>query len=695
MVKDQMVLALIFALTALAPVSESQASTWARTYGGIALDWPTNHGTSIQQTTDGGYVVLGYTESFGGNVPLWVLKLNAVGTVTWQKVYPNAMSQFVGSIQEKTGGGYVLTGRFGPSVNQSRIWVMTLDPGGNISWQNSFGGPVGDEGVSVKVVSSGYLIAGSTGGGLSDYYVSKLDPSGSIIWQNTYGGGQHSEFGRSIFETSSGDYLVGGYTDNFGSYDPWLLKLDPSNGNPIWQKTYGTSASEILWSAQEAAGGTFIVSGSQANPSGSGHAAWVLNLDNSGNIVWQKSYAGGNYEEAHHAQQTADGGYIFVGETDSFGAGDEDVLVVKLDALGNISWQKTYGGTDYDEGFYIQQTTDGGYVLTAGTLSFGAGAEDLWILKLDENGNIDDPACPVGTSSLTVTNTSAVMTNLGSAPQIPPFIPVPTNVTPIPTIAAVNTTCGPPTIAQGSGYCIQGISTGTDYSWFIDLDGDGIIDITPPEPFESSVTGIPSGQNAAALAIAFVTSINNNSISLAANVSAAITSPGCFTIQADPRCYGGTSPGAPCTLNAHCPGGGVCIHPIPMLYVGPPGNPTSCKVSPNGCSYNPMIFQVSPTSGVNSNPESKVRLGQNAPNPFVPKTKIPFTVMEHSHVIVEVFDVAGRRLRVLANEAYEPGEWAVDWDGRDESGVRLPAGTYFYRLVMNGKAMARKMILLP
>src|SRR6185369_13409600 len=114
----------------------------------------------------------------------------------------------------------------------------------------------------------------------------------------------------------------------------------------------------------------------------------------------------------------------------------------------------------YDEGFYIQQTTDGGYVLTAGTLSFGAGAEDLWILKLDENGDIDDPACPVGTSSLTVTNTSAVMTNLGSAPQIPPFIPVPTNVTPIPTIAAVNTTCGPPTIAQGSGYCIQGISTG-------------------------------------------------------------------------------------------------------------------------------------------------------------------------------------------------------------------------------------------
>jgi hypothetical protein len=132
-----------------------------------------------------------------------------------------------------------------------------------------------------------------------------------------------------------------------------------------------------------------------------------------------------------------------------------------------------------------------------------------------------------------------------------------------------------------------------------------------------------------------------------------------------------------------------------VLYVGPPGNPTFCKVTANGCTYNPTIFQVTPTSGLTPDPTSEIRLGQNAPNPFVPRTRIPFSVAEPSHVVVEVFDVSGRRLCVLANRVYLPGEWTVDWDGRDESGARLPAGAYFYRLVVNGRAMTRKMILLP
>jgi hypothetical protein len=135
--------------------------------------------------------------------------------------------------------------------------------------------------------------------------------------------------------------------------------------------------------------------------------------------------------------------------------------------------------------------------------------------------------------------------------------------------------------------------------------------------------------------------------------------------------------------------------PVPVLYVGPPGNPTFCKVTASGCTYNPTIFQVTPTSGVTPTPRSEIRLGQNAPNPFVPRTSIPFSVAEAGHVVVEVFDVSGRHLRVLADKTYAPGEWAVDWDGRDESGVRLSPGTYFYRLVVNGRAMGRKMILLP
>ena len=254
-----------------------------------------------------------------------------------------------------------------------------------------------------------------------------------------------------------------------------------------------------------------------------------------------------------------------------------------------------------------------------------------------------------------------------------------------------------PVIYGGSSFCIQGVSTGADYSWFIDLDNDGVIDVSqPPEPVQFTATGIASGQDASALASAFVTSINSNSMSFPAGITATLaSSPGCFAIQAAPRCYGGAEPGAPCDVHADCTGGGVCITPVPVLYVGPPGNPTSCKVTSSGCTYNPLILLANSTSGVTPDPTLEIQLGQNAPNPFVPRTRIPFRLAQASQVVVEILDVSGRRIRVLADKPYEPGEWTVDWDGSDESGVRLSAGTYFYRLVVNGKAMARKMILLP
>ena len=175
-----------------------------------------------------------------------------------------------------------------------------------------------------------------------------------------------------------------------------------------WAQTYGCSGTDYACSIQQTSDGGFIVAGS-TDSFGAGKADfWVLKLDESGNALWQKTYGGTDYDYASSIQQTPDGGYIVAGETESFGAGRADLWVLKLDESGNALWQKTYGGTDYDNAYSIQQTLDGGYIMAGYTGSFGAGSADFWVLKLDSSGLISDE-CPLGVDSdATVTDTTII-----------------------------------------------------------------------------------------------------------------------------------------------------------------------------------------------------------------------------------------------------------------------------------------------
>ncbi|MEF3167806.1 MAG: hypothetical protein K6360_00500 [Deltaproteobacteria bacterium] len=197
---------------------------------------------------------------------------------------------------------------------------------------------------------------------------------------------------------------MAGKTWSFGAggYDFWVIKLD-ANGNVAWQKTYGGTNTDEAWSIQQTTDGGYIVAGGTGS-FGAGGDLWVIKLDASGNVAWQKTYGGPRYEYATSIQQTSDGGYIVAGLTYSFGTGDADFWVLKLDASGNVTWQKTYGGPRYEYATSIQQTSDGGYIVAGGTGSFGAGS-DFWVIKLDANGEI--PGCGLmGTSNATVQDTN-------------------------------------------------------------------------------------------------------------------------------------------------------------------------------------------------------------------------------------------------------------------------------------------------
>jgi len=363
-----------------------------KTFGGSSGD----QAYSIQQTTDGGYIVAGYTTSFGaGCGDVYVLKLNSDGSLAWQKTFGGNSDDKACSIQQTTDGGYIVAGwtwSFGAGYED--VYVLKLNSDGSLAWQKTFGGSNFDYAYSIQqMTDGGYIVAGYTdsfGADFDNVYVLKLNSDGSLAWQKTFGGSSF-DYAYSIQQTTDGGYIVAGITLSFGAgyYDVYVLKLNP-DGSLAWQKTFGGSSFDYAYSIQQTTDGGYIVAGWTESFGSAGCNAYILKLNPDGDLAWQKTFGGSGYAEAYSIQQTTDGGYIVAGYTKSFGAGWYwyDVYVLKLNSDGSLAWQKTFGGNRDDWANSVQQTTDGGYIVAGTTRSFGAGWEDVYILKLDSNGEL-------------------------------------------------------------------------------------------------------------------------------------------------------------------------------------------------------------------------------------------------------------------------------------------------------------------
>jgi len=346
---------------------------WAATYGG-AKDYDS---ASIQQTRDGGCIMVDETKSFGaGKKDLLVSKLKADGTIEWQKTYGGDSDDWAFFIGQTHDGGYIVSGgtkSFGG--RNGGIWVLKLRPDGTVEWQKTYGGDSNDWALFIRqTYDGGYIMAGGTesfGAGKCDVWVLKLRADGTIEWQKTYGG-DSSDWAFSIRQTHDGGYIVSGGTTSFGDRngDIWVLKLRPD-----------------------------------------------------GTVEWQKTYGGDSYDWALFIRQTDDGGYIVSGKTKSFGAGEEDLWVLKLKADGTIEWQKTFGGNHDDAGGICQQTDDGGYIVSGWTNRKDR-KDDLWISKLRPDGSFVsaqdrsiDPACEsVKEANISVKDSNATVKDTTVSP---------------------------------------------------------------------------------------------------------------------------------------------------------------------------------------------------------------------------------------------------------------------------------------
>jgi hypothetical protein len=326
------------------------------------------------------------------SVSLVALFTQSAYAVAFAKTYGGTIGDWAYSVQRTSDGGYILAGYTSSFGAGGDILLIRTDANGNIIWAKTYGGTDGDYASSVQQTSDGgYIVAGFTssfGASLTDFFLVKTDASGNVQWTKTYGGTNY-DLAYSVQQTSGGGYIVAGWTRSFGAggSDILLIKTD-ANGNIQWAKTYGGTNDDWAYSVQQTSGGGYIVAGWTYSFGAGSDDILLIKTDANGNIQWAKTYGGTDSDFAYSVQQTSDGGYIVAGLTRSFGAGLDDIFLVKTDANGDVQWAKTYGGTNDDLAYSVQQTSDGGYIVAGLTRSFGAGWYDILFIKTDANGNI-------------------------------------------------------------------------------------------------------------------------------------------------------------------------------------------------------------------------------------------------------------------------------------------------------------------
>ena len=428
---------LLFIVSFCIAATQAQAPNiqWQKCFGGTGNE----SAASIEQTTDGGYIIAGQTNSSNGDVhnmhansfnDYWIVKLNYAGDTIWTKCLGGTGEDIANLIKQTSDGGYIVGGSTDSNDgyvvgNHGNLdcWIIKLNSTGDTVWTKCLGGSASDYTTSIEqTTDGGYIIAvssasndgdvaGNNGG--TDYWIVKLSSTGNILWTKSLGG-TGNETATSIKQTTDGGYIVAGgttstngyVTGNHGGRDYWIIKLN-NIGDTIWTKCLGGTADEGLSYSdpdiQQTIDGGYILSGytysNNGDVSGNHGAAdyWIVKLNSSGSITWQKCFGGSDFELATSIKQTADGGYVVTGYANSanqdvFGIHRRgfywDYWVVKLNSTGGIEWQQCLGGFDSDFANSIQQAADGNYIIagssfsTAGDVTGNHGGSDFWIVKI-------------------------------------------------------------------------------------------------------------------------------------------------------------------------------------------------------------------------------------------------------------------------------------------------------------------------
>lgn len=373
-----------------------------------------------------------------GEDDYWIVKLSSTGNVEWDNTIGGDDLDRVESIIQDVDGGYVIGGWSGSNISGDKnencrgfydYWIVKLNSLGNIQWQKTIGGSNQDiMNNIIQTNDGGYFLGGTSNSNISgeksensidfsdDYWVLKLDNSGNIEWQNTIGGNSEDKL-ESVLQTPDGGFLLGGYSRsgisedkteiNQGNYDYWIVKVDHL-GNIEWQNTIGGDDGDILTNVMQSYDGGYLVvgeswstmSGDKTENNYGDSDYWIIKLDQTGNIEWQNTIGGNEADGCLFSYSDFDGSYWIVGFSTSNISGDKtvpsngstDIWLLKLNDSGEILNQYSIGGSHADYAVSINRTSENKIFLGGNSRSDisgdktenSIGENDYWVLKLDD-----------------------------------------------------------------------------------------------------------------------------------------------------------------------------------------------------------------------------------------------------------------------------------------------------------------------
>ncbi|MEW6367065.1 MAG: CARDB domain-containing protein [Acidobacteriota bacterium] len=443
----------VFALTGLvvllAAGTSDAAARWAEGIGESTMNY---YVTSIEPTSDGGYIAVGY-RSLLGEIDAWCAKLDALGNVSWQWGYgTTGKFDTFRDVCPLDDGSYFVTGyTMSYGAGDANLWCLLLGAYGNIIWQKTYGGTAPDFGSSCAVLpGGGYIVVGSTGSfgtGDQDLWCLRLDASGNLTWQKAFGGAGR-DGGDWMELTSDNCFIVGGTSSSFASPNTqiWCLKIDLS-GNIKWQMGYGNGIMGWVNSIQQTSDGGYILS---AALGGAMLDSSILKLTPTGAVAWHTFVAQSapEYPFLSDVRQASDGGYIAAGEL-NVGAMGYNAWAVKLGAGGAVTWQEQAGSPSANDSYTrVRLLPDGGFAFAGGTTL--ASKQAVLISRTDSNGDID-PSCNIQNTAITPTQPSIAATATTATTVNTAAVGVDSAAVPYATPAAVTSFCSSPAAPDLTG----------------------------------------------------------------------------------------------------------------------------------------------------------------------------------------------------------------------------------------------------
>lgn len=487
------------------------------------------------------------------------------------------------------------------------LWAANLFPAGpDTLWTRIWGGNSDDMAFSVRVLleRKGFIVAGYSnseelGTQTADGWLIKADSLGDSLWGRFYGGTDQEKFysGEVVPDTSG--YICLGYTKSFGAgaEDFYLVKTDTA-GDTIWTRTYGGTDVEIGQYVEPLVDGGFILTGSTKSYGAGDYDVYLVKIDSVGDTLWTRTYGGSGEDEGYEVHQCPDGGYIITGYTKSseISNGDYDAYLIKTDSIGDTAWTKAYGGETEDKAHSVKPCSDGGYILLGYTFSFGNPSADLWLIKTDS----------IGDTTWTKTY-GGIVDDFGEE-------------------------VFEDTIEAGFFFTgkTQSFGAGDKDVWLVRTDTLG----------DTLWTMIWGGENDdRGHSVAFVPWDSG------------------YLIAGYTKTYGPAN------------------EDIWLIRTGL-GEPYDPPVGIEEVEFSERDFSLS----------------QNYPNPFLGRTTIKYAVPSKVNVTLKIYDISGRIVKTIFDKEIEAGSYTVIWDGRNNSGKKVPGGIYFLRFKTEKHNFTRKML---